>query len=120
MVATEFLNLWHTLGVANISTAEDFADRLNLLTVILFMLATTIVSVKQYVLSSISCYIPVTPSGESFNEFLNSYCWVHGTIPLRPDELLPETDASWNEYDDLRRVSKYCVSTLFGLLLHDN
>nr|CAH8823804.1 unnamed protein product [Trichobilharzia regenti] len=107
MVAKDFIDFFSKYSYGNRVSVEDFADRLNLFTVVLFLLATVIVSTKQYFMSSISCYIPVKPTGDNFNSYLADYCWVHGTIPLRPDEKLPNTREEWDEYDRLRRITYY-------------
>ncbi|CAH8826026.1 unnamed protein product [Trichobilharzia szidati] len=107
MVAKDFIDLFSKYSHGNRVSVEDFADRLNLFTVVLFLLATIIVSTKQYFMSSISCYIPVKPTGDNFNSYLADYCWVHGTIPLRSDEKLPNTREEWDEYDRLRRITYY-------------
>ncbi|CAH8826017.1 unnamed protein product [Trichobilharzia szidati] len=107
MVAQEFIDLFNTISLAQRFTVEDFADRLNLFTVILLLITCIVVSTKQYLLNSISCYIPVKPAGENFNEYLADYCWVHGTIPLGEDEKMPTTDAQWEEYDSTRRITYY-------------
>ncbi|VDP34189.1 unnamed protein product [Schistosoma curassoni] len=106
MVAQEFIDLFNSISLAQRSTVEDFADRLNLFTVILLLITCIIVSTKQYLLNSISCYIPVKPAGENFNDYLANYCWVHGTIPLADDERMPTTEAQWEEYDSTRRISE--------------
>ncbi|XP_018647851.1 putative innexin [Schistosoma mansoni] len=107
MVAQEFIDLFNSISLAQRSTVEDFADRLNLFTVILLLITCIIVSTKQYLLNSISCYIPVKPAGENFNDYLANYCWVHGTIPLADDERMPTTEAQWEEYDSTRRITYY-------------
>ncbi|CAH8440360.1 unnamed protein product [Heterobilharzia americana] len=107
MVAQEFIDLFNSISLTQRFTVEDFADRLNLFTVILLLITCIVVSTKQYLLNSISCYIPVKPAGENFNDYLADYCWVHGTIPLADDEKMPTTDAQWEEYDATRRITYY-------------
>ncbi|CAH8433291.1 unnamed protein product [Schistosoma turkestanicum] len=107
MVAQEFINFFTTIQLPASTGIEDFGDRLNFFTTILFLIATLVVTAKQYVLGAISCYVSVSPSGTGFDTFLVNYCWVHGTIPLRSNEPLPETDAQWKEYDMHRRITYY-------------
>lgn len=106
MVAKEFIDLFRSIQLNSNLSVDDFADRLNLFTVILLLLCVILVSVKQYVFNSISCYIPVSPSGSEFKNYVADYCWVHGTIPLRPDEDMPTTPEEWDLYDKYRRISK--------------
>ncbi|KAF8569955.1 hypothetical protein P879_01832 [Paragonimus westermani] len=106
MVSQQFMEFYQKISVANHVGIEDTADRLNLFTVVLFGLAALVVGVKQYIMNDISCYIPVSPTGERFKEFVNDYCWVHGTIPLRRNEAMPDSDEVWDEYERFRRISK--------------
>ena len=106
MVGKEFIDLFRNFQTNSNLSIDDFADRLNLFTVLLLLLCTILISTKQYVFNSISCYIPVQPSGSEFKNYLADYCWVHGTIPLRPDERMPSTPQEWDLYDKHRRISK--------------
>ncbi|VDD80146.1 unnamed protein product [Mesocestoides corti] len=116
MVGKEFINLFNSFHATYNLSVDDFADRLNLFTVLLFLLCTILISAKQYVFNSISCYIPVQPSGSEFKNYLADYCWVHGTIPLRSHERMPTTADEWNLYDRHRRITYYqWVPFLLGL-----
>ncbi|KAH8855332.1 innexin [Schistosoma japonicum] len=110
MVAQEFINFFSSIQIPASIGIEDFSDRLNFFTTILFLIATLIVTAKQYVLGAMSCYVSVSPSGTGFETFLVNYCWVHGTIPLRSNEPLPETDDQWKDYDIHRRITCIVVS----------
>ncbi|VDL18509.1 unnamed protein product [Hymenolepis diminuta] len=107
MVGKEFIDLFRSIQQGSNLSVDDFADRLNLFTVVLLLLCTILISMKQYVFNSISCYIPVSPSGSEFKNYVTDYCWVHGTIPLRPDEEMPTTTEEWNLYDKYRRITYY-------------
>ncbi|VEL39433.1 unnamed protein product [Protopolystoma xenopodis] len=114
MVGSDFLDLFQKLQATNRVSIEDFSDRINIFTVLLFLLCCLVVSAKQYLLNSISCFVPVSPTGDNFQAFLSDYCWVHGTIPLRSDEPIPSTQAEWKDYDEQRRQSesdshKFCL-----------
>lgn len=86
----------------------DFSDRIQSVTVGLYGLVTVaLASVGALKWRSIVCYVPVGPSGADFARYMNTYCWLHGTIPLRPEEPLPDTEKQWNDYDAVRRISKY-------------
>ncbi|OON16979.1 hypothetical protein X801_07190, partial [Opisthorchis viverrini] len=114
MVFAEFRNLFDKIIVPDKVGVEDVVDRLTLFTAVLFALASLLVCMKQYIMSALNCYIPVGPSGELFRDFVNSYCWVHGTIPLKPHEPFPKSEEMWDEYDRIRRISK-----LYHCLLDD-
>lgn len=109
MVAKEFIDFFNSISYVNRVSIEDFADQLNLFTCVLFLIACIIISTKQYLLNAISCYIPVKPAGENFNNYLTDYCWVHGTIPLRSDERMPQNPADWELYDQTRRISEHLL-----------
>ncbi|VDK41141.1 unnamed protein product [Dibothriocephalus latus] len=110
MVGAEFVDLFQKFRTSAYLSLEDFADRLNLFTVLIFLISCLFISAKQYVFNSISCYTPVEPSGGTFRSFVSDFCWVHGTIPFRPNEALPTTEAEWNQYDQHRRISKSLLS----------
>ncbi|KAL3307279.1 Innexin inx2, partial [Cichlidogyrus casuarinus] len=86
----------------------DLADSVNLITVVYLMILAAMIATKQYLFNSMSCFIPVAPNGGSdFKDYLTDYCWVHGTIPFRPNERLPENDREWDSYDRTRRINYY-------------
>lgn len=105
VVSDLYKSVWQTRPPA----LQDTSDRLQILTTMILIALSAIISTKQYVFNAMSCYIPTPPSGDKFEEYLNDYCWVHGTIPLRPDERFPETDQDWTEYDATRRISKSAI-----------
>lgn len=117
MVGKEFIDLFKSFQVGSNLAVDDFADRLNLFTVLIFLICCIFISTKQYVFNSISCYIPVEPSGAAFKDYLSNYCWVHGTIPLRLDEKMPSTPDEWNLYDKYRRISKPCFVLICDRIL---
>lgn len=93
---------------------HDFADKLHMFTVMLYFIL-MVVMFSQYALTPIQCYIPVSPSGARFSDFLNAFCWTHGTIPIRPDEPLPSTMEQWMEYDKVRRIGESSILVTFFL-----
>lgn len=107
MVSQQFFDLYQKINAVNQVGLEDTADRLNLFTVLLLAVASVIVGVKQYIMNDMSCYIPIGPSGEKFKEFLNDYCWVHGTIPLANGEQIPNSEEEWTAYERYRRITYY-------------
>ncbi|VEL39066.1 unnamed protein product [Protopolystoma xenopodis] len=115
MVGMDFIGLFDSIQTPNRVSIEDFADRVNIFTVILLLLSSVVVAGKQYLLNSISCYIPVKPTGENFDNYLSDYCWVHGTIPLMSDEQIPKTPEQWQLYDETRRISELVGLSAFAL-----
>lgn len=106
MVGLEFIDYLKKLQVSEFLGVEDFADKMSFMySVLILLLATVIISVKQYLLASIACYIPTVPSGKDFEKFLENYCWVHGTIPILQEEAMPQNYSAWNDADKNLRIS---------------
>ncbi len=107
MVGSEFIDFIGKFQVSEFLGVEDFADKLSFMySVLILLLCTMIITVKQYLLSSISCYIPTVPSGSDFDKFLVNYCWVHGTIPLLPSDHIPQDYDEWHVADTEHRISE--------------
>ena len=106
MVLSEFIDYATKYKWADFVGMEDFADKLsfNLSTSIL-LLFTLIITVKSYLLTSIACYIPVYPTGKDFDDYLKSYCWVHGTIPINTNTQWTNDQTKWAEMDKNNRIS---------------
>ncbi|VDL64045.1 unnamed protein product [Hymenolepis diminuta] len=105
MVGVEFIDYLTKLRVNDFLGLEDFADKMSFMySVLILLLCTTIIAVKQYLLASIACYIPTVPSGKDFDKFLQNFCWVHGTIPLLEGEHIPQNFSEWDEADKNLRI----------------
>uniref|UniRef100_A0A5K3F5W9 Innexin n=1 Tax=Mesocestoides corti TaxID=53468 RepID=A0A5K3F5W9_MESCO len=122
MVGIEFIDYLSKLRVNDFLGVEDFADKMSFMySVLILLLSTTVIAVKQYLLASIACYIPTVPSGKDFDKFLQNFCWVHGTIPLLEGEHIPQNYSEWHEADQNLRINfmnfyqKYQVATLIGI-----
>ncbi|VEL40652.1 unnamed protein product [Protopolystoma xenopodis] len=101
MLGAEFLEQLTKLQVTTYVGVEDFADRFNfLVTIMVILLCTTVVTVKQYILKPISCYVPTELGGRNILDYVENYCWVQGTIPIRYDEKVPDTSEGWNELEE--------------------
>ncbi|KAL5107677.1 Innexin unc-7 [Taenia crassiceps] len=75
-----------------------------------------IVSAKTYVLQPLACHVPTVPSGSDFDSYFNSYCWIHGTTPIRANETIPEDDTAWIELEKERKITYYqWVPFILGL-----
>nr|BAE78818.1 innexin10 [Dugesia japonica] len=87
---------------------EDGADKASFLfSVAILAVCSIIISTKQYVTTDISCYIPIVVSGSDFEKFIRNYCWVHGTIPFRSNESLPQTKEEWMTAEYTRKINYY-------------
>lgn len=108
MIGAEFIDSLGKFHIPDYVGVEDFADKLSFLySVLVLLLCTSIVTVKQYLLSAIACYIPTVPSGTDFDKFLENFCWVHGTIPFLPGEPMPQTLDEWAYFDNLYAINYY-------------
>ncbi|KAF5395789.1 Innexin [Paragonimus heterotremus] len=100
MVGSEFLDYISKLQVATYVGVEDFADKFNfLITVTILLLCTTVVTVKQYMMKPISCYMATDIGGKNLLDYVENYCWVQGTVPIAYAGRVPETDAGWEELE---------------------
>ncbi|VDK32282.1 unnamed protein product [Taenia asiatica] len=117
MVGIEFIDYLTKLRVSDFLGLEDFADKMNFMySVLILLLCTTIIAVKQYLLASIACYIPTVPSGKDFEKFLQNFCWVHGTIPILEGEHIPQNYSEWHDADENMRINYYqWVPFMLGL-----
>ncbi|CDS37246.1 innexin unc 9 [Echinococcus multilocularis] len=117
MVGIEFIDYLTKLHVSDFLGLEDFADKMSFMySVLILLLCTTIIAVKQYLLASIACYIPTVPSGKDFEKFLQNFCWVHGTIPILEGEHIPQNYSEWHDADENMRINYYqWVPFMLGL-----
>nr|BAE78817.1 innexin9 [Dugesia japonica] len=117
MVAQEFLSLVGQFKLTSYVGVEDFADKLNFLfSVVILIISMMVVTVKSYFFKPLACYIATTPSGSNFDNYLENYCWVHGTISILPGENIPQTDADWAIVDQTKRITYYqWVPFILGL-----
>jgi innexin len=107
MVAAEFIDYVEKFKITRYTGMDDFADRVNsVFTVALIILCVTIITVKQYLMKAIACYIPNHPNGVDFTDYLNNYCWVHGTIPISSLDKTPQ-DSDWDTLDETSRITYY-------------
>lgn len=105
-LGSEFMNFYKKYQAATLIGIQDWADRMSYThSTIIFLLCTAIVSAKTYILSPLACHVPTVPSGSDFDSYFNSWCWVHGTTPIRINESIPEDDAAWEELENERRIS---------------
>lgn len=98
------------MQVATYVGVEDFADKFNFIfTVLVLIICTTVVTVKQYILKPISCYISTEVGGKNLLDYVENYCWVQGTIPISYSNTVPETEDEWNILES-RKIRKYCTT----------
>lgn len=100
MVATEFLdyvNKFRGIGQVGI---EDFADKFNsLYSVAILVICITVISIKQYFMAPLACYSSSPLQGLNLDSYVDNYCWVEGTINVRPSEI-ENTPKDWKPFKD--------------------
>lgn len=108
MLGSDFIDSYKKYQAASLIGIQDWADRMSYVhSTIIFVICTTIVTAKTYILKPLACHVPTTPSGAKFDDYFDSYCWVHGTTPLRMNESLPEIEANWINLETSRKITYY-------------
>ncbi len=106
MLGNQFIDYVSKMQVATYVGVEDFADKFNfIVTVMVLLMCTTVVTVKQYILKPISCYIATEVGGKNLLDYVENYCWVQGTIPISYSGSVPETEADWTNLES-RKICK--------------
>lgn len=83
MVATEFLGYVQSFSACNYVGFEDLADRANFQwNVILLLICMVLVTLRQYFMSPLVCYLPTTVSGVNADSYITNLCWIEGTFPI--------------------------------------
>ncbi|KAM3186862.1 hypothetical protein ACTXT7_003453 [Hymenolepis weldensis] len=110
MIQKLFMDYASKMQVATYVGVEDFADKFNFIfTVIVILVATSVVTVKQYILKPISCYISTEVGGKNLLNYVENYCWVQGTIPIAYSSDVPENEEDWNRLESHKIYPKSTV-----------
>nr|CDS20281.1 innexin [Echinococcus granulosus] len=116
MIQQLFMDYASKMQVATYVGVEDFADRFNFIfTVIVLLICTAVVTVKQYILKPISCYISTDVGGKNLLDYVENYCWVQGTIPISYSNDVPETEDDWNRLESHKILYYQWVPFVLGL-----
>ncbi|KAL7061375.1 hypothetical protein AAHC03_010056 [Spirometra sp. Aus1] len=116
MVGTEFIDYVSKFQLAGYAGVEDFADKINFIfTVIIISVCTLVVTVKQYILKPISCYIATEVGGTNLLNYVENYCWVQGTLPISYSGKMPSTDSAWQEMEAKKILYYQWVPFVLGL-----
>lgn len=115
MVGSEFLDYLSKLQVATYVGIEDAADKFNfIVTVLILLLCTTVVTVKQYMMKPISCYMATDLGGKNLLDYVENYCWVQGTVPISYAGRVPETDEGWKKMDEQKLREFFSIYRVFA------
>lgn len=114
MVAREFINSIERFRFVESSSVHDFADRCSyILSFIILSICFSVVAVKSYVLTPITCYIPTTFSGNGMAHFVNIFCWINGTVSTHIDKNQLENETYFRNLEDHHRLRKFPCSRFF-------
>ncbi|VEL27135.1 unnamed protein product [Protopolystoma xenopodis] len=109
MSASDFLALYNGHQLHSLMGLEDWTDRLNsAYTVVALIFCGIIVTSETFFRRSIACHMPTVPMGSSFKTFVENYCYIEGTVALRPNESMPQTNAEWRLLHETRKISRFC------------
>lgn len=110
MVQKLFIDYATKMQVATYVGVEDFADKFNFIfTVIVLLVSCSVVTVKQYILKPISCYISTEVGGKNLLNYVENYCWVQGTIPIAYSSSIPESEEEWNQLEK-HKIRKFLLN----------
>uniref|UniRef100_A0A0X3PRR2 Innexin n=1 Tax=Schistocephalus solidus TaxID=70667 RepID=A0A0X3PRR2_SCHSO len=116
MVGSEFIEYISKFHVTTYAGVEDFADKFNfLITVMVLSLCTVIITVKQYIMKPIACYIATEVGGSNLLNYVENYCWVQGTLPISYAGKMPSTEQEWQELDKQKILYYQWVPFVLGL-----
>lgn len=83
MVGSDLIDMFTKFKVTTYVGLEDFVDKLNFLfTCSFLMICCTVVTVKTYFMSPLSCYIATPVSGTGNMDYVNAWCWAEGTYAI--------------------------------------
>nr|ABI30950.1 smedxin-11 [Schmidtea mediterranea] len=75
---------------------QDLADKMSsTVTVAILFIFSSLIAYKTYFISPMECLASDAPKVLNFENYMTSFCWVNGIVPLGPDELMPN-DRNWN------------------------
>jgi innexin len=93
----DFIDYLSRFKITSDVSVQDRADRLNYLyTNMILLLFTTVITLKQYMLKPISCYMNSDPGGTNLLEYVENHCWVQGTFPNEERAPLPDNNEQWD------------------------
>nr|AFD29613.1 INX-13 [Schmidtea mediterranea] len=96
MIASELLSYVNGFSVAQYAGLEDFSDRANFQgNIIVLLICMLIVSMRQYFMNPIICYISSVPGGSNAEDYITNMCWVEGTVPLNFSAKVPHKLEDW-------------------------
>ncbi|KAF7262566.1 hypothetical protein EG68_00155 [Paragonimus skrjabini miyazakii] len=98
MVAAEFLGYVQSFSACNYVGFEDLADRANFQwNVIVLLICMVLVTLRQYFMTPLVCYLPTTVSGVNADSYITNLCWIEGTFPINlTSGVVPHRMTDWD------------------------
>ncbi|OON18260.1 Innexin, partial [Opisthorchis viverrini] len=108
MSGVDFISLYNKYQLRKFVGVDDWVDRLSYVYSVIILLGfTVLVTSKTYLFSPIACHMPTAPQGANFKKYVESVCWVLGTVPIRENESIPQNGRTWEELSEKRRINYY-------------
>lgn len=117
MVAAEFLGYIQSFSVTNYVGFEDLADRANFQwNVIVLLICMVLVTLRQYFMTPLVCYLPTTVSGVNADSYITNLCWIEGTFPINlTSGVVPHKGADWEAMKPMQMNYYQWVPLVLGL-----
>ncbi|KAF8571995.1 hypothetical protein P879_01958 [Paragonimus westermani] len=108
MSGVDFISLYNKYCLTSLIGVDDWVDRLSYIYSYILLLGFTIlVTTKTYLFKSIACHMPTAPQGANFKNYVESACWVLGTVPIRANEPMPQTVEEFEQLSKERHINYY-------------
>lgn len=91
-----YLSAWNLDAKHQLSDAADTFS--SWWTILVTLVTVTIVTVRIYILTPITCHTPIAFMGANFNSFVDNFCWVEGSIAVTQNvmhESFPTNERQW-------------------------
>ncbi|KAF5405042.1 Innexin [Paragonimus heterotremus] len=108
MSGVDFISLYNKYCLTSLIGVDDWVDRLSYIYSYILLLGFAIlVTTKTYLFRPIACHMPTAPQGANFKNYVESACWILGTIPIRANEPIPQTEEEFEQLSKERRINYY-------------
>ena len=110
------MDLISKFNVVHNINLQDFADKLNFRwTPLILILCATVISIKQYLMRPLACYISHQVGGNGIDAYVENFCWIHGTYPIALNTQISHLQHSWNELNAIKVSYYQWIPFILGL-----
>lgn len=113
MGGVNFVQLYNRYRLRRLLGVDDQVDRLSYFhSFILLTGLSLVVTFDTYLfLRPIACHFPTAPhGGANFKRYIESYCWIVGTVPVGANESVPKNRREWANLSAERRISRWSIN----------